>query len=91
MGKIIHMVSGPRNMSTAIMYAFDNRKDTLGVDEPFYSYYLNKYPDVQHPGRNDILQSQSTDANTVINQLHQIFIIRMVLMFLIAYIDNEEL
>ena len=71
MGKIIHMISGPRNMSTAIMYAFDNRKDTLGVDEPFYSYYLNKYPDVQHPGRNDILQSQSTDANTVINQLHQ--------------------
>ena len=71
MGKIIHMVSGPRNMSTAIMYAFDNRKDTLGVDEPFYSYYLNRYPDVQHPGRNDILQSQSTDANTVINQLHQ--------------------
>jgi len=71
MGKIIHMVSGPRNMSTAIMYAFDNRKDTLGVDEPFYSYYLNRYPDVHHPGRNDILQSQSTDANTVINQLHQ--------------------
>lgn len=71
MGKIIHMVSGPRNMSTAIMYAFDNRKDTLGVDEPFYSYYLNRYPDAQHPGRNDILQSQSTDANTVINQLHQ--------------------
>lgn len=71
MGKIIHMVSGPRNMSTAIMYAFDNRKDTLGVDEPFYAHYLNRYPDVHHPGRNDILKSQSTDANTVISQLQQ--------------------
>ena len=71
MGKIIHMVSGPRNMSTAIMYAFDNRSDTLGVDEPFYANYLDRYPDVDHPGRNDILQSQSTDVNTVISQLQQ--------------------
>ena len=71
MGKILHMVSGPRNMSTAIMYAFDNRSDTLGVDEPFYANYLNRYPDVDHPGRNEILQSQSTDANKVISQLQR--------------------
>ncbi len=71
MGKIIHMVSGPRNMSTAIMYAFDNRSDTHGVDEPFYAYYLNKYPHVVHPGREDILRSQSSDANIVISQLQQ--------------------
>ena len=62
MGTIVHMVSGPRNLSTAIMYAFDNRSDTVAVDEPFYAHYLNRYPDVYHPGRNDILQSQSTDT-----------------------------
>ena len=65
------MVSGPRNMSTAIMYAFDNRSDTLGVDEPFYSYYLDKYPNVDHPGRLEILESQSKDATQVISQLQQ--------------------
>ncbi len=65
------MVSGPRNMSTAIMYAFDNRNDTLGVDEPFYAYYLNRYTDVHHPGRKEILQSQPLDPNIVINQLEQ--------------------
>ena len=68
MGNIIHMISGPRNMSTAIMYAFDNRKDTLGVDEPFYSYYLNKYPDVQHPGRNDMPIQSSTSYIKVLKK-----------------------
>lgn len=70
MGKIIHMVSGPRNLSTAIMYAFDNRSDTLGVDEPFYAHYLDSYPTVEHPGRQDILLSQSRDAHEVIEKLH---------------------
>lgn len=71
MGKIIHMVSGPRNLSTAVMYAFDNRNDTLGVDEPFYAYYLNRYPHLYHPGRQEVLQSQSIDADIIISQLRQ--------------------
>lgn len=69
MKNILHMISGPRNLSTAIMYAFDNRKDTLGVDEPFYAYYLKTNPNISHPGRNEIINSQSTNTQEVINQL----------------------
>ena len=29
------------------------------VDEPLYAYYLNEHPNVDHPGRNEILNSQS--------------------------------
>ena len=40
----IAMWSGPRNLSTALMRSFGNRKDILEVlDEPFYASYLNLY------------------------------------------------
>ena len=32
--------SGPRNISTALMYSFGNRDDFEIIDEPFYSNYL---------------------------------------------------
>ena len=38
----IAMWSGPRNISTAMMRAFENRRDTTVIDEPFYAHYLNE-------------------------------------------------
>ena len=38
----IAMWSGPRNLSTAMMRAFENRHDTVVADEPFYAHYLYK-------------------------------------------------
>ena len=32
--------SGPRNISTALMRAWENRPDTVVVDEPLYAHYL---------------------------------------------------
>lgn len=69
MGNILHMISGPRNMSTAIMYAFDNRPDTVGIDEPFYAHYLFDHPEVDHPGRDEIIASMSRDPATIINMI----------------------
>ncbi len=56
----IHLISGPRNISTALMYAFGNRSDCSIVDEPFYAVYLKK-TDLIHPGREEILQTMSAD------------------------------
>ena len=36
----VAMWSGPRNISTAMMRAWENRPDTVVVDEPFYAAYL---------------------------------------------------
>ena len=36
----IAMWSGPRNLSTAMMYSFGARSDSYVVDEPFYAAYL---------------------------------------------------
>ncbi len=56
----IAMWSGPRNISTAMMRSFENRPDSFVSDEPFYGYYLN-HTDIDHPGREEVLQSMETD------------------------------
>ena len=58
------MWSGPRNLSTAMMRAFESRKDTEVIDEPFYAHYLS-VTELNHPGRDLILDAQSTDWNEV--------------------------
>jgi len=67
--KRIHLISGPRNISTALMYSFGNRADTDIVDEPFYAYYLTKHPEKNHPGRDLVLASQSNNYETVLNDI----------------------
>lgn len=64
----IAMWSGPRNLSTAMMYAFGNRPDFAVVDEPFYATYLAK-TGLNHPMRDEILTSQSRDPDEVVSQL----------------------
>lgn len=67
MNKIIHLISGPRNISTALMYSFGNRPDMAIVDEPYYAYYLNTFPFIDHPGKEEILRTMDTDP-TLIHQ-----------------------
>jgi hypothetical protein len=55
----VAMWSGPRNISTAMMRAWENRPDTFVVDEPLYAAYLAR-TGVDHPGRNQVLASQPT-------------------------------
>ena len=48
------MWSGPRNISTALMRAWENRSDTLVVDEPLYPHYL-AVTGIDHPGRDEVV------------------------------------
>ncbi|MDV4144643.1 HAD family hydrolase [Shimia sp. FJ5] len=64
----IAMWSGPRNLSTAMMYAFGNRPDCAVVDEPFYAAYL-AMTGLEHPMRDEIMASQSQDPGAVIRSL----------------------
>jgi hypothetical protein len=57
----VAMWSGPRNISTAMMRAFENRPDAVVVDEPLYAAYLAR-TGVDHPGREDVIASQPTDV-----------------------------
>ena len=42
---VINCWSGPRSLSTSLMYSFHNRGDVECFDEPFYAHYLtNRHP-----------------------------------------------
>lgn len=60
--------SGPRNLSTAMMYSFGNRPDVAVVDEPFYAAYL-KATGLGHPMREEVLKSQPIDPTAVAKDL----------------------
>jgi hypothetical protein len=60
----IAMWSGPRNLSTAMMYAFAARGDCAVVDEPFYGAYLSA-TGLDHPMRDAVIASQSRDPVAV--------------------------
>ncbi|MGB3800916.1 MAG: hypothetical protein WA952_13960 [Lewinella sp.] len=66
----INLWSSPRNISTAVMYAFAQRPDTTVVDEPLYAHYLSRQPtDADHPGREEILMTQNPDGKEVVQQM----------------------
>ena len=64
----IAMWSGPRNISTAMMRAWENRGDTAVTDEPLYAHYLLQ-TGVAHPGREAVLAAQSGDWHEVVDML----------------------
>lgn len=60
----IAMWSGPRNLSTAMMYAFAARGDAAVWDEPFYAAYL-RATGIDHPMREAIIAAHDPDAQSV--------------------------
>jgi len=60
----IAMWSGPRNLSTAMMYAFGNRADFSAMDEPFYAPYLSR-TGFDHPMTEVIQKVHETDPEKV--------------------------
>lgn len=60
----IAMWSGPRNLSTAMMYSFGNRADVHVVDEPFYGPYL-RLTGLAHPMADEIMASRPESAEEV--------------------------
>jgi hypothetical protein len=54
---VIHLISGPRNISTALMYSFARRADTTVLDEPFY------------PGKEEVIATMETDPMKIFKQI----------------------
>ena len=64
----IAMWSGPRNISTALMRSWENRPDTIVIDEPLYAHYLHHVP-VAHPGREEVMASQDGNWESVVRHI----------------------
>lgn len=64
----IAMWSGPRNISTALMRAWEHRGDCAVSDEPLYAAYLAQ-TGLEHPGRAEVIAAGETDWRRVVDSL----------------------
>ena len=64
----IAMWSGPRNISTALLRSWGNRRDTYVCDEPLYAHYLSR-TGYDHPGADQIIAHHETDWRKVVSWL----------------------
>ena len=60
--------SGPRNVSTALMYSFRQRSDTVVVDEPLYGHYL-RVTGADHPGVPEVMAAMDADGGRVVREV----------------------
>lgn len=68
--KRINVWPSPRNVSTAFMYSFAQRKDTTVVDEPLYAHYLSKTASKAiHPMTMEILNRMEQDGQKVVDSI----------------------
>jgi len=66
--KAVCLWSGPRNVSTAFMYSFAERPDTIVVDEPLYGHFLRVTGTV-HPGGDEVIARVDCDGDRVMRNL----------------------
>lgn len=66
--KRICLWSGPRNVSTALLYSFAQRSDTEAVDEPLYAHFL-RVSGAPHPLREPSLAAQGQDGERVVREI----------------------
>lgn len=66
--EVIHAWSGPRSLSTSLMYSFAQRDDTEVVDEPLYAHYL-RVTGAQRPYREELSAKMETDGNKVFHDV----------------------
>jgi hypothetical protein len=64
----IAMWSGPRNISTAMMRAWENRPDTVVIDEPLYAHFLLE-TGIDHPGSDEVIVAHESDWLKVVQDL----------------------
>ena len=66
--KRICVWSGPRNISTALMYSFAQRADTRAVDEPLYGHYL-AVSGAEHPGGGEVRDQLDPDGERALRDV----------------------
>ena len=69
----IFLWSGPRNISTALMYSFAQRSDCRVVDEPLYGHYLKRSPAKdRHPSAEAIMAQMECNGEKAVQNMLQL-------------------
>lgn len=65
---VINLWSGPRNVSTALMYSFAQRSDARVLDEPLYGHYL-RVSGAEHPAAVEVMAAMDCDGERVMRRI----------------------
>lgn len=65
---VINLWSGPRNVSTALMYSFAQRSDARVLDEPLYGHYL-RVSGAEHPAAAEVMAAMDCDGERVMRRI----------------------
>ena len=68
MTNAICLWSGPRNVSTALMYSFAQHDAVAVIDEPLYGHYL-RVSGAEHPGGDDVMRAMNCDGDDVMREI----------------------
>ena len=68
----LHVWSGPRSLSTCMMYSFSRRKGCKVFDEPLYASYLDDNPQLYRPYRSQLIENSETNATKVISHINDV-------------------
>lgn len=68
LSKPLALWSGPRNVSTALMYSFGNRGDCRIIDEPLFGHFL-EVTGVWRPSREEALAVMVKDADRILKDM----------------------
>ncbi|UJR36903.1 hypothetical protein I4U23_029616 [Adineta vaga] len=66
---IIYLLSAPGDFASALMYAFNQRSDTLVMDEPFYGIWLKNNGKKQAFYDEVMLRMECDDANKIHDEI----------------------
>ena len=68
MARVINMWAAPRNISTAMMYAWAQRADTTVWDEPMYAHFLVE-TGTEHPLGDEVVAADISDRDEVVERM----------------------
>ncbi|XP_002967648.2 branched-chain-amino-acid aminotransferase-like protein 2 isoform X2 [Selaginella moellendorffii] len=66
--EVIQLWTGPRSLSTSLMYSFAQRDDTEVLDEPLYAHYL-RVSGAERPYRDELLTEMESDGSKVVEAI----------------------
>jgi len=64
----IALWSGPRDIATALLYAFAQREDTSVTDEPLFGYYVG-FSGIDLPFRDEVIKRMEIDPQKILSML----------------------
>lgn len=67
--QVVHLWCGPRSLSTATLYSFNQHYQTTCLDEPLYAAYLATHPHITRPYKDKLIEISNCDGHALLRDV----------------------